>query len=199
MYKRCLCTFQSLDCPNNPFYRWEDWASKMQWFDSKMHTELWPRFNSIPEFLLILGLNNPNCGERDKEQNGKLNQIYKWLDELEEYLLYCFLFLNQVDSFSQRTLPAPSFLTKNRAYFVRWPWLQRGGQDEVLRLLGIVVEQAVDIRQGADRGKPSRDWRSAGEKTRAHEWTQQRVVSKMTLLSNSLAQLNDWCIHACIQ
>ena len=36
-------------------------------------------------------LNNPNREERDKEQN-ELNQIYKWLDELEEYLLYCFLF-----------------------------------------------------------------------------------------------------------
>lgn len=28
-----------------------------------------------------------------------------------------------------------------------------GGHDEVLRLLGIMVGQAVDIRQGADRGQ----------------------------------------------
>lgn len=32
---------------------------------------------------------------------------------------------------------------------------REGGHDEVLRLLGIMVGQAVDVRQGADRGQPT--------------------------------------------
>lgn len=32
---------------------------------------------------------------------------------------------------------------------------RQGGHDEVLRLLGIVMGEAVDIRQGADRGQSS--------------------------------------------
>lgn len=48
---------------------------------------------------------------------------------------------------------------------------RQGGHDEVLRLLGIVMGEAVDIRQGADRGQSSsRDSDLLEKKETQHEW-----------------------------
>ena len=146
-------------------------------------------------------LNNPNHEERDKERN-ELNQIYKgWMSWKNIFFTVVFFFKSGW-LISQSTPPCPQvFWPRTELTLCNGHDSREGGHDEVLRLLGIVVGQAVDIRQGADRGQTSsRDWDLLERKNKSGmSGTQERAVSKMTSLSNSLAQLNHWCIHAFIQ
>ena len=174
---------------------------KMQWFDPRCTAgELWPRFNSIPEFLLILGWTIQIVRREIRNKMSWIKSTSGWMSWKNIFFTaFCF---KSGWLLSQSTPPCPQvFWPRTELTLCNGHDSREGGHDEVLRLLGIVVGQAVDIRQGADRGQTSsRDWDLLERKNKSGmSGTQERAVSKMTSLSNSLAQLNHWCIHAFIQ
>lgn len=107
-------------------------------------------------------LNNPYLVEERNKERNELNQSYKCQVSFKGIFFSSsvFVFLKSGWLISHAASPCPQvFWPRTELTLCNGHDSREGGHDEVLRLLGIVVGQAVDIRQGADRGQTSSwDW-----------------------------------------